>query len=67
MLLNKFKKIYTHRRPWGKNRIGPIKKHQGTIRNHSLHPVTFAQSSKISKIQIKIWPAEAGGGIVATQ
>ncbi|KPK62543.1 hypothetical protein AMJ83_10535 [candidate division WOR_3 bacterium SM23_42] len=67
MLLSKFKKIYTPRKRGTKNRIGITRKHHGLAPFVTQCANPFSKSSQISRPHIRIWLAEANGGIVAIQ
>ncbi len=67
MLLNKFQKIYTRRHTGNKNRIGVIRKQPGSGVNKENRVKVIVRTSQVRKRQIKIWPAEVSGGIVAVQ
>jgi hypothetical protein len=65
MLLNKFKKIHTHRRFWGRNRIGLAKKYRRSSKDGNSFSITLARRYKVPETRLKIWPADAIGGTVA--
>jgi hypothetical protein len=64
MLLNRFKKVYSHRLSGiAKNRIGMIRNRDGGSRMTDRHLTSTIKSSSKYRAQLRIHPSEKRGGI----